>query len=105
MSGFLIKVTTEELLEKADIVRKKVSDMQREIDEAERLLNSTSSYWLGSAGDKKRKDFNKQKRKADAVVKRLTKYPDDLLKMAGIYAAAETENKERPAALPTDFII
>ena len=38
MSAITIKVTTEELLSKADIVKTKVAQMQRDIDEAERLL-------------------------------------------------------------------
>ena len=61
MSSIYIKVTTEELISKADTVKSKVSAMQKEIDEAERLLNNTSSYWQGSAGDKKRKEFIKNK--------------------------------------------
>ena len=105
MSGIIIKVTTEELQAKADIVKTKVDEMKADIDEAERLLNNTASYWLGSAGDKKRKDFQKKKQQADEVVRRLSEYPRDLLEMAGIYVAAERENASKPASLPTDFII
>ena len=105
MSAITIKVTTEGLLSKADIVKTKVAQMQRDIDEAERLLNNTASYWLGDAGDKKRRDFQKRKQQADQVVRRLSEYPRDLLEMAGIYVAAERENASKPASLPTDFII
>ena len=105
MSAITIKVTTEELLSKADIVKTKVAQMQRDIDEAERLLNNTASYWLGDAGDKKRRDFQKRKQQADQVVRRLSEYPRDLLEMAGIYVAAERENASKPSSLPTDFII
>lgn len=105
MSSIYIKVTTEELLSKAEIVKTKVKAMQDEINETERLMNNTASYWLGSAGDKKRKDFLNKKAKADEIIKRLSEYPEDLLEMAGLYVAAENENADRPAALPTDFII
>ena len=105
MSAITIKVTTEELQAKADIVKVKVAQMQADINEAERLLNNTASYWLGDAGDKKRKDFQKKKQQADEVVRRLSEYPRDLLERAGIYVAAEKENASRPASLPTDFII
>ena len=57
MSGIQIKVKTEELVGKAGIVKDKVIVMQRQIDDAEQLLDRTASYWLGDAGDKKRKEF------------------------------------------------
>ena len=72
MSNFYIRVKTEELLSKAEIVKKRVTMMQSELSEAERLMNNTASYWLGSAGDKKRKDFYKQKKEADVIIKRLS---------------------------------
>ena len=105
MSSFIIKVKTEELLSKADTVKTKVDNMQTVIDDTERLLSGTASYWIGDAGDKKRRDFMSRKKDADEVIKRLREYPEDLLKMAGIYDAAEKENIEKPAGLPTDFII
>ena len=105
MSGIQIKVKTEELVGKAGIVKDKVIVMQRQIDDAEQLLNRTASYWLGEAGDKKRKDFKKKKKAADQVIRRLSEYPEDLLEMAGIYVNAETENTEAPAPLPVDFIV
>lgn len=105
MSKAQIKVTTEELVAKAEIVRNKVSAMKTQIDEAEKLMDKTAAYWIGDAGDKKRKDFKAKKKNAEQIIKRLSEYPDDLMEMAGVYVAAEQENTERPAALPTNFIM
>ena len=105
MSAITIKVTTEELLSKADIVKTKVAQMQRDIDEAERLLNNTASYWLGDAGDKKRRDFQKRKQQADQVVRRLSEYPRDLLEMAGIYVETEESAVQAAESLVQDVIV
>jgi uncharacterized protein YukE len=104
MSNFYIRVKTEELLSKAEIVKKRVTMMQSELSEAERLMNNTASYWLGSAGDKKRKDFYKQKKEADVIIKRLSEYPEDLLEMAGIYDQSEKTNVANHTTLPTDVL-
>ena len=44
MSKAQIKVTTEELVAKAEIVRNKVSAMKTQIDEAEKLMDKTAAY-------------------------------------------------------------
>lgn len=105
MSDITIKVRTEELVSKADDVTKKVDAMQRAIDDADTLLKDTANYWVGDAGDKKRSDFAKRKQEADEVIKRFREYPTDLLTMAGVYVAAETENTQKPAGLPNNFIM
>ena len=103
-SGIQIKVKTEELVGKAGIVKDKVILMQRQIDDAEQLLNRTASYWLGDAGDKKRKEFKDKKKAADQVIRRLSEYPEDLLEMAGIYDQSEKTNVANHTTLPTDVL-
>ena len=105
MSDYIIEVTTSELISKATDVSNRVREMQNAIDDAETLLNNTARYWVGEAGDKKRSDFAKKKKIADAVINRFREYPDDLLKMAGVYEQAEAANTQRPAGLPNDFIM
>lgn len=105
MSDFNIRVKTEELQSKAATVRYRVTMMQCELDEAEQLMSNTASYWLGSAGDKKRQDFYKKRKEADEIIKRLTEYPDDLLEMAGLYYQAEKTNVSNHATLPIDILL
>ena len=104
MDNFEIKVKTEDMVRIADDFKTKVNTMQTAVNDTEELLKATSSYWIGDGGNKKRKDFAERKKEAEEVIRRLTEYPGDLLKMAGIYVTAENENAERPAELPTDII-
>ena len=83
MSNFYIRVKTEELLSKAEIVKKRVTMMQSELSEAERLMNN---------------------KEADVIIKRLSEYPEDLLEMAGIYDQSEKTNVANHTTLPTDVL-
>ena len=89
MDNFEIKVKTEDMVRIADDFKTKVNTMQTAVNDTEELLKATSY------------NYNKE---AEEVIRRLTEYPGDLLKMAGIYVTAENENAERPAELPTDII-
>lgn len=105
MSDMKIRVTTQELKNRADEVKTKTANLKAAVEATEKLIAGTSSYWLGKAGDKKRKDFTKRKEMTTDMIGRVGEYTTDLLHMAGIYEDTEKSVAELPASLAADVII
>lgn len=105
MDGVTIRVTTQELKGMADVVTSKVSNLKDAIEQTEQLIEKTSAYWLGSAGDAKRKKFRQKKDMTTDMIGRLGEYTTDLLQIAGIYEDVEAKNADIPSALPADVIV
>lgn len=105
MSDMKIRVTTQELKSRADDVKEKTAHLKSAIEETERMINMTSSYWIGRAGDAKRKEFVRKKEMKRDMIGRLGEYTTDLLEMAGIYESAEGDIAERTSALSSDVIM
>ena len=98
MSDMKIRVTTQELKSRADDVKEKTAHLKSAIEETERMINMTSSYWIGRAGDAKRKEFVRKKEMMRDMIGRLGE-------MAGIYESAEGDIAERTSALSSDVIM
>ena len=104
-NNFQIKVSTDILRAKEDVVTGKVSEMEGGLNEMKQVVMRTANYWIGEGGDARRNSYINQQAFVEEMVKRLKEYPMDLLKMAGIYEEAEKDNEEIPHALSADVIV
>lgn len=69
------------------------------ICQIERKINGTKGYWYGRAGANCRSAFAGVLEEAKQVCGSLRGYPGRLSEAAGIYAAAEEENREMTGLL------
>ena len=99
-----IKVSTEVLESKSETVSKSVDNMVNCFDELERIINRTSYYWIGEAGDLHRRLYQEQKDNIEEMIKRLREHPRDLIAIAQNYQTANTRAMEIASALPGDII-
>lgn len=99
-----LKVTPEALKEKAAEVEAQVHTLQRQFEDVQDIVARTTGYWVGSGGEKARKEFAAQKESTELVLRRFREHPTDLLVMAGVYEATEQELKAENEALATDVI-
>ena len=99
-----LKVDTQQLKTTASEVRKQIRLMQQDFDSLQSIVSRSGYYWQGQAADDYRKAFAGQKDTAADAFRRLSKIPDDLEKMAGIYEGNETNLQKTAGALRTDFI-
>ena len=99
-----IKVSTDILNDKAQTVSKSISNMANCFEDLERIVNRTSYYWIGEAGDLHRKLYQEQKSKVEEMLKRLKEHPKDLAAIAQNYQAAEMKVTQVANALSGDVI-
>ena len=99
-----LKVDTQQLKTTASEVRKQIRLMQQDFDSLQSIVSRSGYYWQGQAADEYRQAFAEQKDAAADAFRRLSKIPDDLEKMAGIYEGNETNLLQTAGALRTDFI-
>lgn len=105
MSAVLnLKVTPDQLQQKAREVSESVSKMKNDFDKLNSALQSTHSYWKGMAGDQHRKLYQERMEEINVILKSLSEYPTDLLQMAGIYKKSENTNKAVAASLNSNTI-
>lgn len=84
-----IKVRPEVLVDKSQEVSASIRKMASCFDELERIINRTSYYWIGEAGDMHRKVYQDQRDNVDEMMKRLQEHPKDLLTISQNYVQAE----------------
>ena len=101
----VIKVKTEELVAKAGSLKTRAGQMRQQFSDIQSKVTNTQYYWIGDAGDKKRKEYRDKLNRIDELLRRLDEYPVDLMEMAGIYAQAEQENSQNAQALAGDVIV
>lgn len=104
-NDFHIKVSTEELLAKADTVSGVLEELRGLFEELHAGINRTSLYWEGEGASIRRSEYDGKKKTVEKMLKRLREYPTDLLKMAGVYEKAELEAAEQILTLSSDVII
>ncbi len=104
-TGFRITVSTGQLIRTADRVKSLVNVMRASYDEMNAIISETSYYWKGTAGDAKRKIYNEKKETAEEMLRYLSAYPADLLKMAGVYEESEKSNTQFAQSLSSDIIM
>lgn len=82
-------VTPEILVQKADDVEKKVTDMKNCFDRMGMLIDRSKSYWLGEAGDQHRKNYSEQQKNVNDILHRWNEHPRDLRVIAQTYLTTE----------------
>ncbi len=105
MAGFQLKVKTEVLQIQASNVKNEISAIEKEWRNIETLIKRSKGYWEGDASNQHIKYYMEVKEPVNKVIKRLKEHPTDLLKMAGIYSAAEQEAAGLANVLPDEVII
>lgn len=103
-SGFMLKVTPEELKTVSSQVEPLIRKMSEDFNTISELMDSTAGYWLGDAGDMYRKTYKQKEDHISEMIARLSEHPRDLLTMAGVYESSERENVSRSEPLPSDVI-
>lgn len=99
-----VKVNSAVLIEKAQSVSESITSMANYFGQLEKIVNRTSYYWTGEAGDLHRNIYQEQKTQIEEMMKRLKEHPVDLMAMAQTYDNAEAAVRSVAAELPGDII-
>ena len=99
-----VKVSPAELLSKAETVSAGIANMENQCGQLEQIINRTSSYWIGEAGDMHRTIYQNQKLHIEEMMKRLKEHPADLIVIAQTYIEAEERAESLASGLPGDVI-
>lgn len=100
-----LKVTPEVLTAKSTEVANKVNSMRRHFDDLKALIDKTSGYWIGEAGDKHRKMYQDLESDVEEILKRLGEHPVDLVTIAQKYSDVELKIEQEIQSLPSDVIL
>lgn len=84
-----IKVKPEVLVEKSREVSAGIRKMADCFNDLERIINRTSYYWIGEAGDMHRRLYQEQRENVDEMMRRLKEHPEDLLTISQNYVQTE----------------
>lgn len=99
-----IKVNSAVLNNKAQSVSKSITNMASCFEQLETIINRTSWYWSGEAGDMHRKIYQEQKPQIEEMMKRLKEHPKDLIAIAQTYDITESAVQALASELPGDVI-
>ena len=99
-----IRVNSAVLNSKAQSVSTSIKNMENCFEQLETIINRTSYYWIGEAGDLHRKIYKNQKPQVEEMMKRLKEHPTDLMTIAQTYDTAEAAVQSIAAELPGDII-
>lgn len=102
--GSSILVDTKRMVAKANVVSAVISDMERTFNELQRVVNKTSGYWVGEAGDHHRRMFDNEKDDIAFILVRLKEHPEDLKLMANNFETTERKLTEMNRQLRSDYI-
>lgn len=97
-------VTPEQLNIKAGEVEKYVANMRTRFENMKTLVEKSSGYWVGEAGDRHRKNYDEQKEPIDTILRRLSEHPRDLRAIAQTYTAVELKAQEIAVDLPGNVL-
>lgn len=99
-----ISVTPERLNEKGIELQHIIKSLTLQLDELANVVNSSESYWVGTAGNAVRDEYMKLNGEVQEVLKRLGEHPRDLQKMAGIYKRHDMEALQKTEVLPGSIL-
>ena len=100
-----LKVKPKVLKTKAEEVEKDIRTLEAHFNSIQEIIARSSGYWVGTAGDKARKEFDSQKEDTTTVIKRFRDHPKNLLVMAGVYEQSEQSLTLQNQRLSTDVIV
>ncbi len=99
-----IKVTPEKLLSEANALRDKMTVIKGSYSTIGDLALKFPSCWEGEACNFNRDSLNRYLADAKKQAEEILKRTDRLLRIAGVYSAAEQENKQLTGRLETNII-
>ena len=97
-------VRPDRLIEAAAEVSRLTHMLTADFDRMQTLVDRSSYYWLGETGREYRREFAQQKQETREILDRFRDYPDDLLRMAGLYEESERKNAQVFEGLPLDIL-
>ncbi len=100
----IIRVRPEVLVQKSQEVSADIQKLSACFEDLERIVNRTSYYWVGEAGDMHRKLYQEQKADVDEMMRRLKEHPRDLLEIAQKYIDVDVAAGAMANELPGDVI-
>ena len=100
-----LKVTPEVLTSKSSDVANRVSKMKTYFDDLQSLVQKTSGYWEGEAGDKHRQMYKELEDEIEEILLRLGEHPVDLVTIAQKYSDVELKIQEEIQSLPGDILV
>lgn len=99
-----ITVDTEQLRTQSGEVRNQLNTMTSRFERLKELVNGTSSYWIGDAGDAHRKQYMKRISQIEEMLARYMEHVTDIEKIAGIYERTEKAANETASDLPGSIL-
>lgn len=99
-----IKVSTDALINKADVVSQNIIRMENCFAEMESIINRTAGYWIGEAGNMHRQIYREEIPTIEEMIKRLKEHPRDLIAIAQNYMVSEQNVREITNALAGNVI-
>ena len=100
-----LKVTPEVLTSKSTEVANRVNKMKTYFNDLKTLMEKTSAYWEGEAGDKHRQMYKDLLDEVDEILRRLGEHPVDLVTIAQKYSDVELKIQEEIQSLPGDILL
>lgn len=105
MAEITIKVSPDVMLRQAADVKRSVDNIKRMFESIGKSVAYSRTYWEGSASDVHETKYNKIKESCNDITRRLSKHPDDLVKMAGIYQKTESSAKHDANSLSSNVLL
>ena len=99
LSGQIL-VSTEALVQQADVVRGELANVRESFEEMERLMTATQRFWLGDAAQSHRQLYLSKRGGIEEILRRYQEHVTDLEEMAGVYREAESAAHEVVHELP-----
>lgn len=99
-----IAVSTELLRNQSGEAKKQVEAMAKGFEQLKVMVNGTSSYWIGSAGDAHRKQYEKRISQIEKILARYRGRITELEEMAGIFDDANKAAVSAAEGLPQSTV-
>ena len=99
-----LKVDPEVLRAQSNTVENERRKMQGYFDDLKSVIEGSSGYWIGEAGDAHRKLYLSRIGKVEEMLARYQEHVRDLQIMAGVYTEAETRASAEAEALPASTL-
>ena len=105
MAGIVLSVKPEELEAEVENMKAYLSTLKVHFNAINDKMKNTGNYWHGDAGDADRREFETAAGTFESIYMNLSKQPDKLLRIAGIYKGIEKDIDEMAETLRTDFFV
>lgn len=99
-----LRVQPEQLTRTAKELTNAITSMRKDFIKLNQCMSSTKGYWLGDAGEYHRNMYTEQEGQIENLLRDLEKYPNDLLKLAGLYDESEEQNLHLARALKSSLM-